>query len=132
MKSTVKQLKKHRRYSEEFKRELVSLFEQGKFSVLQLEKLYGVTDASIYTWIYKYSNFNEKSYRIIEMKSSNTDKLKQMEERIRDLERVVGQKQIMIDYLETMIDVAKDELSYDIKKNFATPQSKGSEKKPKK
>ena len=35
-----------RRYSDEFKKELVSSFESGKFSVPQLEKLYGVGNVS--------------------------------------------------------------------------------------
>jgi hypothetical protein len=34
----------------------------------------------------------------------------------------------MIEYLEKMIDLAKEELNIDIKKNFATPQSVGSRK----
>ena len=39
---------------------------------------------------------------------------------------MIGQKQIKIDYLEKMIDIAKDELNIDIKKNSNTPQSTGS------
>jgi hypothetical protein len=38
----------------------------------------------------------------------------------------------MIEYLEKMIDLAKEELNIDIKKNFATPQSNGSKKTVKK
>jgi hypothetical protein len=34
----------------------------------------------------------------------------------------------MIDYLEKMIEIAKDELNIDIKKNSDTPQSTGSSK----
>jgi hypothetical protein len=41
---------------------------------------------------------------------------------------VVGQKQIKIDYYEKMIDLAKEELDIDLKKNFDTPQSTGSVK----
>ena len=59
MRTNLKKLRKKLRYSEDFKKELVSLFEKGTYSVLQLERLYGVTNASIYRWIYKYSTFNE-------------------------------------------------------------------------
>lgn len=126
MKSKVRSINKRRVYSIEFKRELVSLFESGKYSVPQLERLYGIPNASVYRWIYKFSTFNEKGSRVVEMKDSNTDKLKQLEEKVRELERAVGQKQIKIDYLERMIDIAKEELNIDIKKNFNTPQSSGS------
>lgn len=126
MKANLKQLKKSRIYSEEFKRELVSDFESGRFSVLQLERLHGVNNVSIYKWIHKFSTFNEKGSRVVEMKNSSSAKLKQMEARIKELESVVGRKQIKIDYLEKIIDVASDDLNIDIKKNSNTPPSAGS------
>jgi predicted RNase H-like nuclease (RuvC/YqgF family) len=60
------------------------------------------------------------------MKDSQTNKLKELEEKVKELERAVGQKQIMIDYLEKMIDLAKESYSIDIKKNFNIPHSGGS------
>lgn len=125
MKANLKEIRKHRIYSEEFKKELVSLFESGKFSVFQLEKLYGVRNPTIYRWIYKYSTFNKQGYRVVEMKQSSSNKLKELEQKVKELERLVGQKQIKIDYLEKMIDIAKDELAIDIKKNFNTSPSGG-------
>ena len=71
MEANLQQIRKHRRYSEEFKKSIVASFEKGEFSVLQLEKLYGVTNGSIYGWVYKYSRFNEKGCRIVEMENSN-------------------------------------------------------------
>jgi len=115
-------------FSDEFKQRIVSDFESGRYSVPQLERLHGINNRSIYNWIYKFSTFNEKGYRILEMKKSTTSKVKDLEERIKDLERVVGQKQIKIDYYEKMIDLAKEELYIDLKKNFDTPQSTGSVK----
>lgn len=126
MKANIREIQKQRVYSAEFKKELVALFESGKFSVYQLEKLYGVRNPTIYRWIYKYSTFNKQGYRVIEMKQSSSNKLKELELKVKELERLVGQKQIKIDYLEKMIDIAKDELDIDIKKNFNTPQSGGS------
>ena len=126
MKANLKTLKKHRIYSEEFKRQIVQDFESGQFSVPQLEKLHGIGNPTIYNWIYKFSTFNEKGSRIVEMKDSSTQKLKQLQTRIKELEAIVGRKQISIDYLEKMIDIAKDEFGIDIKKNSSTPQSTGS------
>jgi len=126
MKANLKQIRKIRRYSEEFKKEIVSLFESGKFSVLQLERLYGIDNVLIYRWIYKYSTFNQQGFRIVEMKESSTNKVKELEQKVRELEQAVGQKQIKIDYLEKMMEIAKTELNIDIKKNFSTPQSTGS------
>ncbi|MCP1994256.1 transposase [Flavobacterium sp. HSC-61S13] len=133
MKANIHVIKKQRVYSVEFKREIVSQFESGSYSVLQLSKLYEISNSLIYDWIYKFSNFNEKGQRVVEMKASSSEKLKALEKRIKELERAVGQKQIKIDYLETLIDVASDGLKYDIRKNGNTPQSSGSENiRPKK
>lgn len=132
MKANLRSIRKLRVYSEEFKKQLVMDFESGRHSVLQLEQLHGVSNATIYNWIYKFSTFNGKGYRIVEMKESTSSKVAQMQQRIKELESIVGRKQIMIDYLEKMMDIAKDELDIDIKKNFGTPQSSGSKKIEKK
>jgi len=127
MKATIKLIKKSRKFSEAYKKSIVADFESGKFSVSQLERLHKISNRSIYRWIYKYSPSNEQGQRIVEMKDSSTQKLKVLEQKIKELERTVGQKQIQIDYLEKMIDIAKDELNIDIKKNSNTPPSSGSE-----
>jgi len=65
------------------------------------------------------------------MKDSSSARLKELEQKLKDMERIVGQKQIQIDFLEKMIDIAKTELHIDIKKTTAphhrvvpeTPQS---------
>ena len=126
MKANLKNIKKIRIYSEEFKRTIVKDFESGEFSILQLAKLHGISNVSIYKWIYKYSSFNEKGVRVVEMKNSSTKKMKDLEARIKELEGIVGCKQIEIDYLNKMIDIANDELNIDIKKKLNTSQSTGS------
>ena len=132
MKANLKKIRKKRKFSEAFKKQLVKEFESGKYSVPELGKLHRLGYKLIYNWIYKYSNYNEKGYRIIEMKESSEKKFKDMESRVKELEGIVGRKQIMIDYLEKMIDIAKDELDIDIKKNFDTLQPNGSKKTEKK
>ena len=128
MKASVRKIKKYRKYTESFKKSLVRDYESGLYSVCQLEKLHGIGNQSIYSWIYKYSTYNERGYRVVEMKDSSSKRVKELERKVAELERKVGQKQIKIDYLEKMMDIAKDELKIDIKKNYGTPQSTGSEK----
>lgn len=132
MKANVRSIRKQRKYSIEFKKRIVSDFESGKFSVQQLEKLHGIGNPIIYRWIYKFSTFNEKGFRVVEMKDSSNKKMKELEAQIKELERAVGRKQIKIDYLEKMMDIVKEELDIDIKKNFGTPQSTGLRKTGKK
>ena len=126
MKANLKQIRKIRKYSLEFKKSLVLSFEKGEFSVPQLEKLYNISNASIYSWVYKYSTFNEKGCRIVEMNNSSENKLKELSKKVKELEQMVGQKQIAIEYLEKMIELAKTDLNIDIKKNYNLPPSTGS------
>ena len=126
MKANLKQIRKIRKYSLEFKKSLVLSFEKGEFSVPQLEKLYNISNASIYSWVYKYSTFNEKGCRIVEMNNSSKNKLKELSKKVKELEQMVGQKQIAIEYLEKMIELAKTDLNIDIKKNYSLPPSTGS------
>lgn len=126
MQANLRQLKKRRRFTDEFKKEIVSIFESGKFSVLQLQKLYGINGTVIYRWIYKFSTFNEKGCRIVEMSVSSHNKLKELEAKVKQLEQIVGQKQIAIDYLEKMIELAGSEFNIDVKKNYNTQPSIGS------
>lgn len=123
---TGRRINSKRQFSEEFRRKLVDDFEKGVMSVCQMERHYGITNALIYRWIYKYSTYNEKNIRIVEMKDSQTHKIKELEEKLKELERAVGQKQIKIDFLEKMIDLAQETYSIDIKKNSITPPSGGS------
>ncbi|STZ70001.1 transposase [Myroides odoratus] len=48
MKVNVQRIQKSRVYSEEFKREIVSLFEKGTYSVLQISRLYKIPNSAIY------------------------------------------------------------------------------------
>ena len=123
---TGKRINRRRSFSEDFKLRIVELYESGQGSVSELEKEYGLSGAVIYRWIYKYSNYNKKSIQVVEMKDSQQSKIKELERKVKELEQAVGRKQMNIDYLEKMIDLAKEHYEIDIKKNFGTPPSGGS------
>ncbi len=53
MQPNLKVLKKGRVYSQEFKQQLVNDFESVKFCVPQVEKRYGISNPTIYSWIHK-------------------------------------------------------------------------------
>jgi transposase-like protein len=126
MEANLKEIRKHRCYSEDFKKGIVASFEKGVFSIPQLVKLYGIGSTCIYRWVYKYSRFNEKGCRIVEMEDSSQNKLKELAKRVKELEQMVGQKQIAIEYLEKMIELDKTYLKIDIKKNYSLPPLPGS------
>lgn len=120
-----KRLVRRRRFSEDFKLKIVHEYESGKYSVSEMEKIYDISNVSIYDWIHKFSKYNKKSIQVVELKNSQAEKIKQMETRIKELEQALGRKQMNIDYLEKMIDLAKEYYNIDIKKNSNTLQSGG-------
>ena len=121
-------LRSKRIFTEEFKRERVKEYERGEFSVSELSKLYDIHSVVIYRWIHKYSTYNKKRSILVEVKDSSNKKLKEYEKRIAALERALGQKQLRIEFLEKMVDLAEEEYDVDIKKNSSTPRSPGSKK----
>jgi tmRNA-binding protein len=67
----------------------------------------------------------KKEKQVVET-DSDTRKLLLLKEQIKELERTIGQKQIKIDFLEKMVDLAEEEYRIDIKKKFHSPRSGGS------
>lgn len=132
MLKTGKRVKRKRYYSEDFKLQIVKEYESGNYTVLELVRLYDLIEQTIYTWIYKYSAYNKKSLQVVEMKDSSAHKLKELEQQVKDLQEAVGKKQMNIDYLEKMIDLAKEQYDIDIKKNSNIPPSGGSKTTKKK
>jgi transposase len=115
-----------RYFSEDFKRKKVREIEQNLVTVLQVVREYGVSKTSIYKWIYKYSAMRKKGIKQVVEAKSDTLKISRLREQMREMERVVGQKQIMIDFLEKMIELAEKEYGIDIKKKLSSSQSSGS------
>jgi len=122
----MKEQKKIRHFSEAFKIEKVKMIEKGQVTVLQLSRIYQVTDAAIYKWIRKYSTRISKAERIVVEKESEGSKTIELLQKLAELERKVGQKQLQIDYLEKVIELGSEEVGFDIKKKFASGQLTGS------
>lgn len=109
-----------RSFSEDFKRTIVHEFESGNFTVLELSRLHNVGFQCIYNWIRKYSTIKQPDTVIVEMKKSSTQKLKQLEKEKKELYQKLGEKQIVIDYLEKIIELGDKHYKTDLKKNFST------------
>jgi len=123
-----RQIRSRRFFSEDFRIQKVKEIEQNQIGVTELSKLYGVTRSAVYKWIYKYSLHLKKGVnQVIEMESESK-KTKLLQSRLAELERIVGQKQLQIDYLEKIIEMGSEEVGIDIKKKFSTELSNGSAK----
>jgi len=104
-----------RTFSTAFKKEKVELLDQGKISVRELSKIYNVSDTAVYNWKHLYSKY-AKEEQIIVQKISEQSKNIELRERIRDLERAVGKKQLELDYYKTTIEILSEEAGEDLLK----------------
>jgi transposase-like protein len=118
----------NRVFSETFKRQKVSEIERKLCTVREVSKLYSVTPAAVYKWLDKYSLHNKQKFKLILEPMSDTKKIDQLQARIRELERIIGQKQIEIEFKERMILIAEEVYGVDIKKKLGSRLSGGSEK----
>lgn len=118
--------RQNRYFSEEFKKQKVREIEKNLCSVNDISKEYEVTRTAIYKWIYKYSAMRKKGVKQVIESESDTKKIKALKERVSELERALGQKQLMIDFQSKVIDLAEEEYQVDIKKKFGSKPSYGS------
>ena len=108
-----------RRFSEEFKRKKVSEIERCITSVSEVSREYQVTRPAIYAWIGQYSRMRKKQERLVLESLSDTRKMTALMEKVKELEQIVGQKQIQIDFFGKMIEIAEEKYGIDIKKNVS-------------
>lgn len=110
-----------RRFSEDFKRKKVREIEQKISTVSEVSRAYEVRKSSIYHWIRKYgSSQSEKGERVIIECESDTRKNIELRAKIAELERTIGQKQVLLDFKDKMIDLAEETYQIDIKKKFGS------------
>ena len=115
--NTERRNRNSRYFSEDFKRQKVRELERNLTTISELCKEYEVSRTSVNKWIYKYSCMAKKGVRQVVERKSDTKKISELKERIKELERVIGQKQLMIDFQDKMIEIAEQIYNVDIKKS---------------
>ena len=100
--------------------------DRSRVSIAQACREYQVSDVSVYKWLNKYSSYLQKGAKLVVELSSEGYRSKELEKRLKEVEAVVGRKQMEIDFLEKLIELANEELKIDIKKKLYTKRSTGS------
>lgn len=117
--------RQNRYFSESFRKQKVRELEKGLTTVRQISRTYQVSETAVYKWRNKYSSILSKKERLIVEKKSDTKRIVQLEEKIRELERLVGQKQVAIEFYEKMLELGKQQYGIDFKKNYGSIASSG-------
>jgi transposase len=114
-----------RNFSEEFKQQKVREVERKQTKVSEICKQYEVSATSVNRWLKKYSRNYMKGIKTIVETESDTKKLIGLKAKIADLERIVGQKQLLIDFQNKVIELAEQTYGVDIKKKLQSKPFSG-------
>lgn len=120
-----------RYFSSDFKIKRIWELENNLVKIADICRTHKVSRSSVYKWLYKYSTMAKKQVRQVIEAKSDTKKIELLNERVRELERVVGQKQLLIDFQDKMIELAEQTYSVDIKKKLGSTPCSGIGKKGK-
>jgi len=112
--------RQNRYFSNDIKKKIVRDLERNFNSVSDVCKSYQVSRTSVYRWIFKYSSMAKKEHKQVVEPKSDTQRIKMLEERIKELERIVGQKQLLLEFKDKMIEIAEATYNVDIKKKVGS------------
>lgn len=113
------QERRRRTFSENFKRDKVREIESGQTRISLICKQYSVSETAVRQWLRKFGFQKQPQERLIIETMSDTIALKELRERVAELERLVGQKQVEVEFFKKMIDLAQEHYGIEIKKNFS-------------
>ena len=128
--STSSTLRTRRTFSEALKRRLVDDIVQKRATVLQVSRAYEVSRSAVYKWLRQYRPLAGSAVKMVVEMDSESYRTKELLQRVAELERHLGQKQLQIDYLEKLIELAGEHLGQDLKKTFDAKRSNGSDTTP--
>lgn len=117
------QERRQRTFSESFKIQKVRELETGVTKISEICKAYQVSNQAVYYWLNKYGIMKHKKERLVIETDSDSKALLELRKRVAELEQLVGQKQIQLEFKEKMIELAEQVYGVDIKKKFSTQPS---------
>jgi transposase-like protein len=116
-----------RYFSNEFKKKIVKELELKKIKIKDVVSLYEVSSTSVYQWLTLFSKHYTKGTKMVLELESESAKSLYLQKRVAELERLFGQKQIEVEFLNKALDLCSEELGYDVKKKYSMTQSNGLE-----
>jgi transposase-like protein len=119
------EIRERRIFSEELKKKAVKDLVNRRSTIKSLMAEHQISANTVYRWLYQYSpHHDQKCTLVVQMKSEAT-KTNELQQRIAELERIVGQKQLEIDFLNKLLEIGSGELGFDLKKSFSPPPLNG-------
>jgi transposase-like protein len=114
--------RKLNQFTDELKLQVVQEYLETDLSQVELQKKYGIKgNASILNWMRKFGlkEPSEDQIKIRQVMSKETEKTsheRELEEKIKELEKLLEHEKLRTLALDTMIDIAERELKISIRK----------------
>ena len=121
-------LKPRRIFSDNLKKKIVKDIELGKVSVLGASREYEISEQTVYRWLKKFSTHLHPSTTLVMQMDSEQYRSKELEKKVLELQAALGRKQMEIDYLNKLIEIAGQDLAIDLKKNISMNRLDGTGK----
>jgi transposase len=110
--------RQRRIFSEEFKRKKVREIEQQLTTIAQVSRQYEVRENSVSKWMAKYGQNYMKGVRTIVESQSDTAKIAALKAQVAELQRIIGEKQVQLEFKDKIIELAEEVYGVDIKKKL--------------
>lgn len=108
---------KIKRYSEGFKRQVVSEYEAGS-SLPALAKKYGINGGeTIKLWIKKYSKAGFRHELVRIQTADEANRVKELEQQVQELEQALGKVALEKMKLESILEELEEAYGIEVKKN---------------
>ena len=109
--------RRRRRFSEEFRKEQVSLIESGQRKISEVCRLYEVKYESVKRWVDKYGS-REQPGQIVIQTQAEVKRIKELEKQASHYKEVIGEQQVELLYLRECLSLARERLGEDFEKKI--------------
>jgi transposase-like protein len=107
--------RRRRRFSKEFRKEVVGLIERGEISITDASRLYEVKAQNVREWVKRFGK-GEYPQQIVIQSTKDVRRLEELERENRKLKEMIGTQQVKVVYLETLVALAKEKLGKEFEK----------------
>lgn len=107
--------RRRRRFSEEFRKEQVSLIESGEVTISEVSRMYEVKTDSIKRWLVKFGRKPLPEQIIIQSKK-DYNRLAELEKENKKLKEALGDQYVKLVYHQKLVEIAKEKLGDDFEK----------------
>jgi len=112
------QFRQRRIFSESIRKQTVKDIESGRCTVKQAARELQSSEQAIYAWVHRYSRYLQTNKVLVVENKSEAYRSKELEARIKELEAALGRKQLEIEILSKVIELADKHYHTDLKKTL--------------